>query len=95
MDGYPTDCTLCHTPTVWSGVDFHHDADYFPIFTGEHAPRWSSCATCHVNPDNFADFTCFNCHAHRQTAMDTQHREEPGYVYASSACLACHPDGES
>ena len=25
--------------------------------------------------------------------MDDKHKDEPGYVYASPNCLACHPDG--
>jgi hypothetical protein len=27
--------------------------------------------------------------------MDEKHREEPGYVYQSSACYSCHPNGRS
>lgn len=92
-EGYPTYCLYCHTPTAWADSDFDHDGDYFPIWTGEHAPRWSNCATCHTDPDDFSDFTCFTCHAHRQTAMDQKHKEEAGYSYVPSACLTCHPDG--
>jgi len=90
-EGYPTDCLSCHTPTAWEDADFDHDADYFPIFTGKHAPRWNSCSICHADPDDFSDFTCFACHSENST--NNKHDEEPGYTYVSSACLACHPDG--
>ena len=92
-DGYPTACLFCHTPTAWEDVDFDHDRDYFPIFTGEHAPRWSTCATCHTDPGDFSDFTCFSCHAHNRVAMDQKHGDEEGYAYVPSACITCHPDG--
>jgi hypothetical protein len=26
--------------------------------------------------------------------MDQEHQGVPGYVYQSSACFSCHPDGE-
>ncbi len=93
--GYPTTCLSCHTPTTWTATSFDHDTDFFPIFTGDHAPRWSDCATCHTDSDDFTLFTCFNCHAHNQAAMDKKHEERAGYSYVSSACLSCHPDGTS
>ncbi len=91
--GYPTTCNLCHTQTTWGDAAFNHDTDYFPIFTGEHAPRWSDCSTCHTNPTDFSDFTCFTCHVHGQTQMDNKHEGRPGYSYVPSACVSCHPDG--
>jgi hypothetical protein len=91
--GYPTDCAACHTSTVWSDGSFDHDADYFPIFSGNHQGKWSDCATCHTNPGDFSVFSCFGCHVHNQTSMDNKHEGRTGYVYASSACLSCHPNG--
>jgi hypothetical protein len=93
--GFPTTCLSCHTPTAWTAVSFDHDTDFFPIFTGDHAPRWSDCATCHTDPDDFSVFTCFNCHVHNQAAMDNKHEGRAGYSYVPSACLSCHPDGTS
>ncbi len=94
--GFPTECLLCHSNDTWENADFaDHDALYFPIFSGAHRGRWSGCETCHTNSSNFRDFTCFGCHEHRQSEMDEKHREEPGYVYQSSACYSCHPDGRS
>ena len=48
---------------------------------------------CHLRPDNFAFFSCIDCHEHRKSEMDNKHDEVPGYVWESEACLSCHPDG--
>jgi hypothetical protein len=93
--GYPTDCTVCHTPTTWAASSLNHDAQYFPIYSGKHDGKWSDCATCHTDPTDFAVFTCFNCHTHNQASMDNKHAGRAGYVYQSSACLSCHPDGSA
>ena len=75
----------------WPGAKFNHDASFFPIYSGAHAGRWSSCATCHTNATNFAVFNCLSCHTKTQT--DSQHSGRNGYVYASQNCYACHPRG--
>lgn len=92
--GFPTDCLTCHTIDSWQGAVFAtHDADFFPIFSGKHNGKWDTCETCHNVAGNFQLFTCFNCHEHRQTAMDDKHRGVGGYTYDSSACYSCHPAG--
>ena len=93
--GYPTTCLTCHTMTTWLGATFDHDADYFPVYSGTHAGKWSSCETCHTDAADYGVFTCFNCHKHNQTAMDQKHSEVDGYGYVSTACLGCHPNGEA
>ena len=45
--GFSTDCLLCHNMVTWLGATFDHDSEYFPIYSGAHRGRWSSCATCH------------------------------------------------
>jgi hypothetical protein len=90
---FPTDCASCHTTTTWLGAKFNHDAAFFPIYSGRHATVWSSCATCHTNPANYAVFDCLSCHTKSQT--DAQHRGRAGYVYASPNCYACHPRGST
>lgn len=92
--GYPTTCIDCHTPDIWTNVDFNHDAAYFPIFTDKHEGEWASCQTCHTDPNDFNVFTCLVCHAHNQAEMDERHDEVSGYLYDSVSCYACHPDGE-
>ncbi|HEU5049546.1 MAG TPA: hypothetical protein VFU00_04420, partial [Gemmatimonadales bacterium] len=92
---FPVSCESCHTTTTWDGATFDHDGPYFPIYSGKHAGRWSTCATCHANPASYADFTCFNCHEHDQIQMDDTHKEKPGYQYESRTCLTCHPRGDA
>jgi hypothetical protein len=91
--GFPTDCAACHTTTQWLGATFDHDGKYFPIYSGAHAGKWSTCATCHTSPTSFAVFTCTNCHLKAKT--DEQHQGRAGYVYASQSCYGCHPRGKS
>lgn len=93
--GFTTACTTCHNTTTWSGATFDHDATYFPIYSGKHNGRWSSCSTCHTSPSNYALFTCFSCHEHSQTQMDDTHKSEAGYRYDSPTCLSCHPRGDA
>ncbi len=91
-----SDCALCHVIDGWSPAEFRiHDDQFFPIYRGEHAGAWDNCATCHQQEDNLAVFTCLSCHEHNQNDMDNEHQGLPGYSYSSTACLACHPNGDS
>jgi hypothetical protein len=91
--GFPTDCASCHRTTGWPGAAFDHDARLFPINSGPHRGKWSGCATCHVNPSNYRQFTCLSCHEHRRSEADDEHDDTGGYRYESSACYACHRNG--
>jgi len=92
--GFSTDCSMCHSTTTWIGATFDHDSSFFPIYSGAHAGRWSSCSTCHINPSNYGDFTCLSCHPHDdKNATDGHHSGVSGYAYISSACYSCHPRG--
>jgi hypothetical protein len=93
--GFPTACANCHSTGGWAGATFNHDGSFFPIYSGEHRGRWSSCSTCHIDPGSFAQFTCLTCHEHERPRMDDTHRERAGYRYDSQACLGCHPRGNS
>jgi len=90
---FPTACASCHTTSTWLGATFDHDARYFPIYSGAHRGRWSTCATCHTSPTDYKVFTCLTCHEHAKTTMDQKHQGRTGYVYQSTACYACHPRG--
>ena len=90
---FPTDCESCHSTTAWDPSTFNHDSQYFPIYSGKHAGTWNSCATCHTVASNFAVFSCINCHEHNQTDTDQHHREVGNYVYNSTSCYSCHPNG--
>jgi hypothetical protein len=88
--GFPTTCQACHSTSTWSGATFNHT--WFPIVGGDHGGF--TCTECHQVPGNFTIFSCIHCHDHRQTEMDDEHEDVPGYVWQSSACYQCHPNGQ-
>ena len=92
---FSNDCASCHTTDPgWTPAKYaQHDAEYFPIYSGKHQGQWMECVECHLNPANFAEFTCTTCHVNPET--DQNHSSINGYVYESSACLVCHPTGDA
>lgn len=91
---FPIDCETCHSQTAWEPSTFDHDGLYFPIYFGKHEGEWNQCIDCHINSTNFAMFSCIDCHEHNQAEMDEEHEDVNGYIYESTACFDCHPDGE-
>ena len=92
--GFPTNCESCHTTSAWRPASFDHDGRYFPIYSGKHRGKWSSCSDCHVSPSNFKAFECVLCHEHsNRTEVDSKHRGVSGYAYQSAACYRCHSRG--
>ena len=91
--GAGPNCEQCHTTSGWQPAGFRDHDRFFPIFSGSHSGEWNSCNDCHITPGNFQVFSCLTCHEHNQQDMDHEHREVSGYVYQSSACYSCHPDG--
>lgn len=91
---FNTDCTACHTLDLdWMPAEYmEHDNDFFPIYSGSHQGEWDNCTDCHLNPSNYAEFTCTTCHGKDDT--DGEHDDVSGYVYESRACLLCHPTGD-
>ncbi|MEZ6016771.1 MAG: hypothetical protein R3F49_16760 [Planctomycetota bacterium] len=87
--GYPTSCQDCHGTTMWEGATFNHT--WFPITSGDH--RNFACNECHLVPNNTSTFSCTHCHEHRQSSMAGEHQGVQNYVWQSSACYQCHPDG--
>lgn len=88
---FPTTCETCHNQNSWSGATFNHT---FPIYSGHHNYGvWNTCADCHPNPNNYAEFTCLTCHGQSQT--NNSHSQVSGYSYNSAACLSCHPNGSA
>jgi hypothetical protein len=85
--GFPTSCELCHDTTSWENAFFAHA---FPL----QGPHDQACAECHQSPGNYGLYSCTHCHEHSQSQMDADHDEVPGYVWQSSACYSCHPDGQ-
>ncbi|MBK9104521.1 MAG: hypothetical protein IPL92_08110 [Saprospiraceae bacterium] len=91
---FSTNCASCHTESAWSPAAYtDHDGQYFPIYSGGHEGVWDQCTDCHTNPSNYSIYTCVTCHASSETGQ--QHNGVNGYFYENSACLACHPTGDS
>jgi len=91
--GFPTTCESCHNTRSWDDANFDHDGLYFPIYSGAHRGRWTSCSNCHVSPSNYRQFECILCHEHNRQDTDDHHRGVSNYRYESQACFTCHPDG--
>ena len=92
--GFPTDCETCHNTIVWTQTNWDHDTQYFPIYSGRHNNKWNVCADCHVDPTNYQVFECIFCHPHDdQQETNGHHQGVPGYIYLSTACYSCHPNG--
>ena len=90
---FSTECQDCHQMNTWRPAELADHDPFFPIYSGAHRGQWNQCATCHTNPDNNADFSCFNCHGHPQAETDANHQGISGYAYNSQDCYSCHPDG--
>ena len=93
--GFGTDCQTCHTQSVWQPATFNHDQQFFPIYSGSHNGKWTTCAECHTSSTNYAVYSCMTGACHPQSSTNNQHSSVQGYSYVASQCLACHPRGTS
>lgn len=86
--GFPRTCESCHLPSHrrWSQAVFFHR---FPIDSGPHR---LPCSDCHLT-ESYREFSCTHCHAHTPENAARFHAGVVGFIYASPACLACHPTG--
>ena len=93
--GFGTNCNECHTINGWQPADYaKHDANSFPIYSGNHRDEWSSCTECHIGGD-YNTFSCIDCHEHNNQAnLANEHDDVGGFRFESNACYACHPRGE-
>jgi hypothetical protein len=79
-------CGSCHGTGRWKPARFEHDR-YFRL-DGDHR---ASCATCHTDLSNFRKYTCYNCHEHSPSKIDSEHREEG--ISNFQNCVRCHRSG--
>jgi hypothetical protein len=91
--GFDTRCETCHMQLAWIPSHIRQHPGDFPIFSGTHAGEWGSCADCHVDPGDFIEFSCLQCHEHNQADMDEEHDDVDFYYYDSNGCYGCHPTG--
>jgi hypothetical protein len=87
----PTDCSSCHTTTLWTGAQFAaHNANYppyFPIYSGRHTQGvWKNCSTCHVNSSDYRVYDCRSCH---------QGAHNGRYPRLTCADVGCHANGRT
>ena len=91
--GFDTRCETCHMQLAWYPTMISEHPGDFPIFSGAHAGEWGSCSDCHVNPGDFTDFSCIECHEHNQDDMYEEHEDVDFYWYSETSCYGCHPMG--
>jgi predicted CXXCH cytochrome family protein len=89
---FPTTCATCHTAVTWAGATFNHT--WFPIYSGSHAGKWTTCGDCHVNSSNYAVFSCITCHTHDASVVVPQHSDVRNFVYTATSCYSCHATGQ-
>lgn len=80
-------CYDCHSTNTWKPSTFDHD-QYFRF--DRHHP--ADCQSCHENPENFKEYTCYSCHEHSRARIAGEHREE-GIVDFEN-CAECHRSGD-
>ena len=83
--GFPTDCSLCHSTTNWSGATFNHATTGFAL-TGVHATI--ACSACHgATPLAAANALCASCHLTTYNATTNPNHAAAGFP---TDCSLCH-----
>lgn len=84
------DCAACHSEESWSGATITHGA--FPIDHGRRRGGSTGCATCHQNPADYRQYTCYGCHEHTPERVRAEHEHE-GVATRLDDCVRCHARG--
>ena len=82
--GYPVDCTICHTQNNWLENIFNHAATSFPL-TGAHSTV--VCAKCHTNGFKGTSTLCYTCHATKYNASTNPNHSAAKFP---TNCEICH-----
>jgi hypothetical protein len=82
---FGTDCQRCHTDQAWKPALLTRHA--FALDHGAEANL--PCDRCHL--ENYAEFTCYECHDHDQDEDRQTHAAEG--LNNIEACGECHPTG--
>ena len=82
--GFPHDCTQCHSTASWGGSSFDHSTTGYTL-TGTHSTI--TCQSCHSNGYTNTPSDCYSCHV-----SDFQKTNNPNHVNANFAhdCSQCH-----
>ncbi len=87
--GARADCAACHDTAAWTPARFDLRYHTFPV---NHGGADARCETCHPNAATYAEYTCYNCHAHTPDKVRREHVEE-GIFNFEGRCVECHPTG--
>jgi hypothetical protein len=92
--GFATTCDTCHrnTDATWLLASAFSHTPYFPITGGNHNV---ACNRCHTTATSYLVYNCIGCHTAGQTSPPAHHNGVKGYVWASTACYSCHPNGRA
>ena len=83
--GFPTDCSKCHTQNNWLESSFNHTSTAFPL-TGAHVTV--QCNLCHTNGYSGGTQTaCFSCHADKYNASTNPNHKAANFP---TNCESCH-----
>lgn len=84
IQGYPTDCEMCHNSVAWNQVTFDHNATNFPL-TGAHIG--TDCSNCHESGFTGTTTVCYECHQ-----QDYEQSTNPSHTALSlpTDCEQCH-----
>jgi hypothetical protein len=97
--GFSDECALCHVALSWHQARMNtdvinHDGLFFPVFSGSHDNRWTTCDECHVSRSDYSTFSCILCHEHADESRTAgQHEGISGYRFSTADCFSCHPQG--
>jgi mono/diheme cytochrome c family protein len=79
------DCSRCHVLESWAPALLTRH-----VFTLDHGSEAQvECQVCHAA--NYQDNTCYGCHDHQPSDMETVHTSETRYDLRP--CASCHPTG--
>ena len=76
-------CAQCHSTQAWEPATFEHDK-LFVLDRDHNAP----CETCHKNPADYRQYTCYGCHEHTIANVRQEHEEEG--IRNFDNCVKCH-----
>ncbi len=83
--GFPHDCSQCHSTSSWNDAKFDHNTTAFPL-TGAHASV--SCASCHTSGYTNTPTDCYSCHSNTYaTATTPTNHSAAGLPHT---CQDCH-----
>ncbi len=82
--GFPHNCSQCHSTTNWSGATFDHSTTGFTL-TGAHLT--TTCQSCHSTGYTNTPSDCYSCHSQNFANTNDPNHIAQGF---SHDCSQCH-----